>query len=387
MTITVLVTDRQLNVIGDPITQWTELHAILRFNEPGSGYFIAPARPEVMEQLDAGHRIVVIRDGDLFCAGPYEVSRVRRSASESGAPPGTVTVHWADDLASVVGRVVYPTPSEDADGAQGDYWSVANTNAEVAMRALVDANAGPNALSYRRVPRLVLGELANVGTNVTYRTRWAMLGDALREIALAGGGLGFRTRQIGDQIYFEVYQPRDLTGAVRFSWGLGNLREVDYERRAPTATSVIVGAQGDLDARTIVERTNTAAESAWGRLETFLDRRDSDDPDELVQAGDAELVERAETAQLSTVTIDTPDQRFGADYGLGDLVTVVPLPGVEVAEVVRSAHLEATPSEGEQVTVLVGSQAASSDPVWVQYLRRLDRRLARLETNVTTETS
>src|SRR5690606_19677678 len=246
---TVLVTDRQLNVIGDPITQWTELHAILRFNEPGSGYFIAPARPEVMEQLDAGHRIVVIRDGDLFCAGPYEVSRVRRSASESGAPPGTVTVHWADDLASVVGRVVYPTPSEDADGAQGDYWSVANTNAEVAMRALVDANAGPNALSYRRVPRLVLGELANVGTNVTYRTRWAMLGDALREIAIAVSGLGLRVRHIGDQIYFEMYRSRDHTGAERFSWGLGNLRVACYELRARNATSVIVSAQCDMDER------------------------------------------------------------------------------------------------------------------------------------------
>jgi hypothetical protein len=68
-------------------------------------------------------------------------------------------------------------------------------------------------------------------------------------------------------------------------------------------------------------------------------------------------------------------------------VTVVPLPGVEVPQVVRSAHLEATPTGGETVTVLVGTQSASSDPLWLRYLSALDRRLARLETNVTTSTT
>lgn len=376
MALTLLVTDPTLEVVGE-IDCWTGIEATRRFNEVGSGEFVAPAKPAVMDLLEPGHRILLIRDGQTFLAGPLEKRVFKRTVDTF---PGAVTVNWAEDLALVAGRVTYPDPTLVATStSQPAYWTASATNAEDVMRSLVDLNAGPGALTVREVPQLVLGADAGVGVAVNFRTRWEPLCDALRSVALAGGGLGFRTTQVGDDIQFLVYDPQDLSGEVRFSWGLGNLRGVEYDLDAPRLTAAIIGGAGEGDAREIRERLNAAAIAAWWRIESFVDRRDSSDDTELDQAGDEALADGAETARLATVTVDTEDQRYGVDFDLGDIVSVEPVPGVEVAEVVRAATLTATPKGGEVVTSLIGSQAASADPLWVRQLRAVDRRLSRLE--------
>src|SRR5690606_1572440 len=83
MTITLLVTDQDLNIIGDPLDGWTNLDCTKRFNEPGSGTVELPASPEAMEILQPGHRLVVMRDGQVWMAGPMEVPK--RSRSVTGA--------------------------------------------------------------------------------------------------------------------------------------------------------------------------------------------------------------------------------------------------------------------------------------------------------------
>ncbi|WP_346770369.1 hypothetical protein [Streptomyces sp. N502] len=83
--------------------------------------------------------------------------------------------------------------------------------------------------------------------------------------------------------------------------------------------------------------------------------------------------------ELATVTVDTEDLKAGRDYTLGDRVTVALPTGLEVADLVRSIHLQATPTSGEYVTSLVGSPEATSDPQMVRLVRELGRRLGRLE--------
>lgn len=52
--------------------------------------------------------------------------------------------------------------------------------------------------------------------------------------------------------------------------------------------------------------------------------------------------------------------------------------GAEVADLVRSIHLQATPTSGEYVTSLVGSAEATSDPAMVRLVRELTRRVGRI---------
>jgi hypothetical protein len=379
-----LTTDSACNVFGDEVACWTSIDAWQRFNEPGSGQFVAPAHPWLLEQLEAAHRIALVRDGQWWCAGPVEQIQIARSVSGETSGVGRVTATWADDMAWLTTRHVYPNPAAAATSQTVDSHWVFDGNAEAALRALVNLNAGPAALAPRRIPQLVLGDLVGVGGTVKLSIRFDVLTDALRSAAERGGGLGFRVRQNDTDLLFDVYQPRDLSASIRFGFGLQNLRDMTYTRTAPTATAAIVAGQGEGTARAFVERINTAGTTAWGRFEKFVDQRGSSESAELEQAGDEALTEGGEKAELSTVTVDVPDQRYGTHFGLGDRVSVQVWRGREITDVVRAAHLTATPSGGELVAVTVGTQEASADPEWVQRLRRVDRDLRYLQANAET---
>ena len=398
---TILVTDRSLNTI-DVIDGFTNLDVTIKADEPDSGTVDVPARPEMMALLQPGNRIVLIDSGEIFTAGPIEkpgpynwgVGGGDEGSEASGA--GTVTVSWGDDSALIAGRTVYPDPAKPASSQKppdddpdaddpGPAWTYTGP-AGTAMTQMVNLNAGPGALANRRIPRLVIGDGAGLGSSIKVSERFTALGDALRAAATAGNTeLGFRTRQVDRDIIFEVFEPTDRSDTARFSRGLGNLRSVTYDPSAPTATTALVAGQGEGSDRQIVEVSDADAVARWWRLEEWVDRRDTNDTDQLTQAGRDKLAEDGEQVQLATVTVDTEDLRFGRDFGLLDRVSVEvypAAPGLDalvVTDLVRSAHLQYTPKSGRYLSVVVGSQEATSDPAWVTFARRLARRLAHIE--------
>ncbi|WP_025620417.1 siphovirus ReqiPepy6 Gp37-like family protein [Salinispora cortesiana] len=387
MAVRILVTDRHLAPVGGPIPGWSRLDVTVRHMTAGAGTFRVPARPAVLAQLAAGHRIVIVRQSPgqparIFAAGPLEgePGEWEWSASPDGAGPGpgTLTVTFTTDEAAVLERITYPDPAQPADGQTADRWTMTGTGEQV-MRALVDTNAGPAALAERRVSGLILGQLAGVGDTITYSTRFEAIGDALRTVSLAAGGLGWRITQAADVLRFEVFAPADRTNEVRFSRGLGNLRSFRYSPTSPSCTAAIVGGPGEGAARLIRERLDTAAAARWRRAERFVDRRQADQVAELDQAGDDALSDGAETVGLQTETVDTPRQAFGTHFGLGDRVGVELAPGVVVPDVVTAARLTADARAGERVTCSVGNRPAGSDLDWLIEMRRLARRISQLE--------
>jgi hypothetical protein len=380
---TLLITDENLTVVGDPLVNWQSIDVTLRFNEPSSGLFTAPGYSWVRDQMAPGNRVVVIRDGSILIAGPIEKWTYERSDDGDNAGDGMLTVNFADDLAFIAARLTYPDPTL-APGAQViDAWTFTG-NAEVALRTLVNGNAGVGALAARQVPQLDLGTLASVGTSLTSTAdRMEPLGDVMRRIALNGGGLGFRTRQSGSQILFEVYQPTDLSDQVFFGFNAGNLKYIAYEVSAPTATAAIVGGQGEGADRLLTERVNAGGQASWGRMETLVSRPGNDPTADLNAAGDEALADGAETARLPTSTQDTPLQRYGVDYDLGTRVSVETWPGSMVSDLVATVHIQVYPTAGEVVSSTIGDQSENSDPAWVKRMRAMDRRIGYLERNVT----
>lgn len=394
--IELLVTDKNLAIQGDPLDDWTDLQSTVNWNEPASGQVTLTAWPEVMEQLQPGARLVVIRDGAIWSAGPLEIPQdyswgVGGGVSEPD--PGKVVVNFADDLARVAGYLTYPDPSKTfanqvTTGNPDPVYSLTNVNAETILRTLVDVNCGPSALAARRVEQLVLGAVAGVGSNTSISTRLEPLGDVLRKVA-SGDGLGFRTRQdmTARAIAFEVYEPADRRATARFSAGFGNLRSVAYKLSAPTGTAQLVQG-GNTGARAYVE-VDSAAAADWWRVEKLVDQSGtaSDANGELTQAGNLAFGTDGPQVSLSTVTVDVPDDPgapgsgmiAGRDFFLGDLVTIVLPTGLEVADVVRSMTLAATPAGGELVTSVVGSSDATTNSATVRVIRDLARRLGRLE--------
>lgn len=378
-----LITDQNGVVVGDPIVCWTSLDITLKYNEPDSGIAIMPGYPWILDMVTPpGRRMVVIRNGKVLTAGPIEQRLHERSDDGENAGDGKLTINFADDFALVAARSVLPNPALTPETQNLDNWTFTG-NAEVALRTLVDLNAGPGALAARRVPGLTLGAVAGVGSSITVKAeRQQPLGDVARSIAEIGGGLGFRVRQSGTSKLFEVYTPPDKSGTVRFSFGFGNLRYVSYEVSAPTATQVTVGGQGVGATSYMIERVNASEQTGWGRIEKHTSHDGSAVAQELEDEATKALAAGAATTRLTTNVADTPDQKFGTHYELGDIVAVEPFPGQQVADVVRTVHLQVYATAGEYVAATVGSQAASTDPVWVRRVREIDDRVGKLERTV-----
>lgn len=376
-----LFTNASLVAVGDPFRP-VAVKITKRFRAPDSGTVTVPATPNIAAQMVAGNRLLVQRDGKYFSGGPIEVpGDYAWSVDGEDSEPGTYQIGFADDSAKPAGYITYPTPANTAETQTvTDQYVVSGVNAETAMRALVNLNCGPGAIAARQIPGLALGPVAGVGTGISYSTRYEQLGDALRSMAIAGGGLGYRTRQAGSQILFEVYAPRNLSGKVRFSRALRNLLAVRYTPAAPTATVAIVGGQGDGAARTIKEVVNTAAHTAgWWRIEKFVDQRNTNVAAELLQAGNEALADGGPSGALKTVTVDTEAQAYGVAYDLGDIVTVEVRPGLDVADVVRQIEYTYAPKAGERIAAMVGTQEATTDPDWLQFGRKLASQVAGLE--------
>src|SRR5690606_18212575 len=101
--ITILATDRQLQVIGDPIADWVRLEVALRYNEPSAASISLPLSEVSEGQIEPGCRLVVIRSGRVLISGPIERRGPQRwSATGQDAGAGTIDVTIADDLASIV---------------------------------------------------------------------------------------------------------------------------------------------------------------------------------------------------------------------------------------------------------------------------------------------
>lgn len=400
MALTIQVTDEDLSPVG-LIDRWTSLDCTRRYREAGSGTLTLPASPDVMEILQPGHRLVVVRDGQIWMAGPMEVPQEVEvgfgggDEGEGQAPPGVISVNFTDDLGRIAGYITWPDPAEPwADQPTGEWWSMVDEPGGDIIRALVDATCGPSARAERRIPRLVVAPDVGVGGDTTCNTRFEGLLEACRRVAVASGDIGFRARQVGRDIVFEVYEPRDLTGSARFSFGLGNLRYLRAKRSAPTVTHALVtGTEPDPDSedgpttRAFVEVADTGAAATWWRVERHVDgSADTDDDGELTQAGVEELAGGSAPVELATVTVDVPDEPgrpgtglvAGRDFDLGDRVAIALPNGDQIADIVRNMHLQATPRSGEHVTSLVGSPEATSDPAVVQLVRGITRRLGRI---------
>lgn len=378
----VLIADEDLNAVGDPILSWTSIDVTLRFNEPSSGIVTMPGYDWIRDQLHPGCRLMVVRNGEMLIIGPVEQWLWERSDDGDNAGAGTLTVHFADYLSLVVSRLTYPNPDLAPAAQVADNWTFTGT-AEAALRDLVLRQAGPSALTARKIPKLALGALAGIGSSITSKAdRMEPMGDVMRRIAVAGGGLGFRTDYVNGQIEFVVFTPPDLSNQVVFGFGAGSLKYLAYEVTAPAVNVAIVGGQGEGADRFVLERVNDGSVDAWDRRETLVSRPGNDPTADLNAAGDEALADGAETGRLATSTADTPYQRFSRDYTVGAKVSVETWPGSMVADVIVTVHLQVYPTSGEVISATVGSQAENSDPKWIQRMRAMDKRISYLERNV-----
>jgi hypothetical protein len=381
----ILLYNRQCQLLAQPVTNWTMIDVTQRFNEPGSGLFTVPGYSWIRDAVQPGGRVVVKwrpasdAPSEVLMAGPIEERLYERGDDGEHSGAGTLTVNFADDIAQLATRIVYPDPTLEPESWVNDRYTASGT-AENLLRQLVLVNAGGGALTSRQIPLLTFGGLLSSTVGASVDDRLSVLTDVLRKLA-TDAGLGFRTSQNASGPYFECYVPTDRSTTVRYSFELGNIRYLSYREVAPTATTALVGGQGDGADRFVLARTYSPDESTWGRAETYVARAGGATMLELQEDGDDALEDARGTAQLTATTIDSSQQRFGVHYFLGDTVSVSPYTGEVLTAQVKTVHIQAWATAGELITPTIGDQGESTNSGLIRKLREIDKRVRYVERN------
>jgi hypothetical protein len=371
------VRDRTLARVGQIAPEHLDLTATLRDSAPGEWAVRLPAEHPMTGPLSTpgAGLIVTGPSGTTLFSGPTEQPTANADTSD---PTGIVTVKGTTDEAILWNRLAYPSPTVANVAAQTADYDVRSGKAETVMHAFVRANAGTAAPAARRIAGLTAAVDQARGPAVTKSARFDVLGDLLREIASVAG-LRFRVVQVGTGLVFEVLSVADRTATVRFDLANSTLSSTETSVTPPGLTRAIVAGQGEGADRKFLERTTAdslAAEAEWGllgRVERFIDQRNTNEDAELAAAGDEALTSEGGTgATVKAVASDDLTMRFALAWNVGDRVSVL-VKGTETPTTVAEVLLLVNSSGarvGATLGALSGEAATSSLSSRVSALER-----------------
>lgn len=345
--------------------------AMLRESGVATWTFTVDGRHHLSAALADGWGVIVMDSGWQVLSGPL-------LTIEHHAHGTTVDLELTgvSDMVHLEDRITYPDPGKPAEQqTTTTHYKRKGTGREL-IAGLIDSQVGPGALAARRAPGLVAVPTSGpAGASTVIEARFTPVLDEVASLARASGLVVDLAQKPGTaSLEVSVTAPVDRSRQVRFmpSTGLG---EYTTKTAAPTVSTVIVGAGGEGTARKVIERSQPAAR----RVERFQDRRDSTDQAELDKAAAETLAEGAATASATFKVSEAGRLRLGADYRLGDTVTVAPADGVQISDVLRAATIEWTPT-GRAIEMTVGEHTTDDDkaPAWVRKVRDLQQQVRRI---------
>lgn len=329
--------------------------AVLRFNNVGSWEITLPHDHSVGSILrEPGSGIIVTGPNGVILSGPTTSATNSKTPDD---PDGTWLIKGVDDSIILGERLAYPTPTSADVAAQTTANDIRTGVASTVIYEYVDANIGPMAPVEREVPGLAMAVDPIVGSTVYGSARFDILGELISGLASVDG-LGFDIKQVDGTLEFSVFQPVDRTAYIRMDVKNNTLAKTEYAYGSHGLSRAIVAGKGTSVDRLFVEVTSTeslAAETLWGRrIESFIDERNTEDANELSQAGKEALAESGTTlTSIDVVPSSDLTMTYGSDWDLGDLVTV-DVGGQEVAALVTTVSMTIG-EDGVRVGATVGN--------------------------------
>lgn len=338
---------------------------VSRINDISSWELVLPSDTFAGEVFlaDGFARLEAVLDGTLWHSGP--VTHLKREVDVDG---DMLTVSGADDTVFLARRLAHPQPGTAAPPYNTTAYDVHTGNLAVVLAELVRVNAGPSAVTARRVPGLTVPVPTAAGPTITVNARWQNLLTLMQDTARPHG-LMF---DVVDLV-FRVYAPANR--GVIFSAGLETLASWSAEVQAPTANKAVVAGGGVETARIIRETTDATSVAQRGLAETFIDQRQTTDTVQLDKAGAEAVAAGVRPTTVTFVPIDTEGQKFGRDWALGDTVKVV-LGDLTLVDQVREVRISL---DGDGATIEPTVGAASGDLTLFRNLAGLNRRVRQLE--------
>lgn len=289
-----------------------------------------------LRQPSAG--LVVTGPNGVILSGPMTYAAQEQNAED---PEGTWTFEGVSDAKITADALAYPDPSiaspqassqsrsNDVRTRAGEdllrqYTAYNICNGALMSPAVQHAPSG--RLTGDRLKFQLEGESQHRGATLTKSPRFQNLLELLQEIAV-GSDLLFDVVQVGDGLQLHITEPLDVSQEQRWDVDNNQLSRAKYGFTAPGCTHVIVAGQGEGTERTIIEVTTPAslfAAAVWGRIERFVDQRNTDDPVELEQAG-LEILAAEGSAITALEVVPSADlaDGYGTKWRMGSIVTVV----------------------------------------------------------------
>ncbi|MGW1258450.1 siphovirus ReqiPepy6 Gp37-like family protein [Streptomyces sp. NPDC002513] len=378
--LTIEVRDKSLTRLGLIRPEDLSLEIQDQFNNVGTWKLtLASEHPLANALRVPGAGLIVTGPTDVLMSGPVTTSEYAATPEDRR---GSIVFDGVSDTVILLDMLAWPEPSNPDVTKQSTGHDERTGPAESLMHAYVNANCGPAAPAARRRAGLVMGTDQGRGPVISKSARFPTLGELLTVIAVVAD-LGFRIVQRGARLVFETYQIADRTREVRLDVLAGTLAGQRVSVSTPGATRVIVAGQGEQRDRTFVPVDNedsVGAEADWGRrIERFVDQRNTNNLDELTQAGNEVLADEGFTSTaVQAVPVEDSAAEFGVDWGLGDRVSVV-AGGQELTAPVTGMVIKVNDG-GFQAGALLGDPSGF-DPLAAsaQHAQSTERRVSALE--------
>lgn len=381
--LTIEVRDPNLNRVGQlRPTDLVGAVFVNRYNNVGTWQVRLASGTAMAELLrQPGYGLIVTGPTGVIISGPTIAAKLEQTVDNSG---GDWVIDGADDSILLEERLAYPYPSSaDVNGQLSDY-DTRSGAAETVIKGYVTSNISLSAGTSRAISYLDVEPDLGRGSTVSGQARFNTLQELLYPLATTGG-IGYTVEQNGDLLEFQVYQPSDKSDSIRMDLENGKLTKTEYAYLSPKATRAIIGGSGEGETRVFYEGTTTAsvlAEAQWGRrIETFIDERQTGDASVFQQKANEALVEDGTTIINTSVTpSDDVNMRYGFDWGLGDLVTVV-VSDIETTAIVTEIGISVE-ADGVRIGATIGTPApVEFESKIVVHAQELDTRISHLERN------
>ncbi|MBA7537696.1 hypothetical protein ES705_29965 [subsurface metagenome] len=232
------------------------------------------------------------------------------------------------------------------------------------MRHYVNVNCMDATNPDRNYPLLFLetSDLQRGGV-IKYDARFQVISELLEEISLASGlGWEIVLDPTNKRMVFMIIEGVDrsfengVNSPVTFSPKFGNIKLISYlDSNINSKNVATVAGQGEGADRIIVEVTkNGLSYTGMNRREFFIDARDLDTEEKLIQRGNERLAELGEEKVLEIENLSTGPFSYGEDFYLGDIVTINYLETIEADLRVIESIIEITPKDLIQNKLIFG---------------------------------
>lgn len=344
--------------IGDPL----RVEASIRHNVLSTLDFdMASNSTKIAKLQESGARMLVEFEGNHLISGPI------RGRGGSSADGGKLSFRIDDDFRLVHRVLGWPVPagtiSTSTPGTLASEYNTRSGPAENVAKGFIR----DNAVTRLGLPVTVEAD-GSRGSSITVAMRFHPLYDRLFP-AFDGAGVGLRVNQSGSGLLVSVYEPQ--THSRPLSVASGAVIDWEWVNKAPEATRVVVGGQGEGTARNFVRTTDATRESLWGdKIEVFRDARDTGTGSVYLERSAETLLETQEMSGLKLTLTETPSFQFGVHFNVGDMITLKIDPGLSITDTLREVKMAWTAKEGFRVTPIVGEISDNPDVAFARALRR-----------------